>query len=83
MSQSIFKNKIMTHSDIIIILITGGIASTLGVYALIRKINHYTSPPVNTLTRQGDIELANYIQPTQNHVDLLAPQPTYGRFPSL
>jgi len=48
----------------------------------------YTRPPVNTLTRSGDIELVDYIEPTQpgqiyNYPDLFAPQfPSYNRVPS-
>jgi hypothetical protein len=55
----------MSHSDIIIIVVTLTISSTLGVYVAIRKINHYTRPPVNTLHRSGDIEIVDYIEPSQ------------------
>jgi hypothetical protein len=78
----------MTNSNIIIIVVTLTISSTLGVYVLIRKTIQYTRPPVNTLTRSGDIELVDYIEPTQpgqiyNYPDLFAPQfPSYNRVPS-
>jgi hypothetical protein len=54
----------MTHTDIIWIVVTLGLSSTLGVYAAIRYINLHTRPPVNTLVRSGDIELVDYIEPT-------------------
>jgi hypothetical protein len=70
----------MTHTDIAIILVTMTITSTLGVYVVIKKISQYTTPPVNTLVRPGDIELGDYIIPTRpsrayNNLDLL--QQTY------
>lgn len=69
----------MLSSNIIIITATVTISSTLGVYVVIRKIIQYTRPPVNTLVRSGDIELVDYIEPTQpqqayTHLDLLEPQ---------
>jgi hypothetical protein len=66
----------MSHLDIIIITSTLLFASSLGVYAVIRVINLHTRPPVNTLVRSGDIELVDYIEPTQAHqlpLDLLQP----------
>jgi hypothetical protein len=56
----------MSHSDIIIITGTLFFSATVGVYALIRVINKHTRPPVNTLERQGDIQL-DYIEPTRAH----------------
>nr|UEP17205.1 hypothetical protein [Russula sp.] len=56
----------MSHQDIIIILATLGFASTFGVYVAIRKIKHYTSSPVNTLHRRGDLELQEVIDPIQH-----------------
>lgn len=56
----------MSHTDIIIIVATLSFASTFGVYAVIRKINHYTSPPVNTLHWTGDLELQEVIDPIQH-----------------
>lgn len=78
----------MSHSDIIIIVVTLTISSTLGVYAAIRVVNQYTRPPVNTLIRSGDIELVDFIEPMRpqeiyNYPDLLVQQfPIYGRIPS-
>jgi len=82
----ILKNK-MTNSNIIIIVVTASICSTLGVFVLIRKTIQYTNRPVNTLVRPGDIQL-EYIEPTRpqeiyNYPDLLEPQfITYDRLPS-
>ena len=59
----------------------------MGVYAVIRIINQHTRPPVNTLERTGDIELIDYIEPTQPqqiyyYPDLLEPVfPIYERIP--
>lgn len=54
----------MTHLDIIITVVTLSIASTLGVYVAIKKINQYTRTPLNTLRREtGDIELNDLIEP--------------------
>lgn len=69
----------MSHTEIIIILTTAGISSTLGVIAAINIINKHTRPPVNTLVRSGDIELVDFIEPTQpqqvyNYTDLLGQQ---------
>jgi hypothetical protein len=78
-----FKNK-MTNSNIIIIVVTATICSTLGVFVLVRKTIQYTSRPVNTLVRPGDIQL-DYIEPTQPQqiYNLLEPQyPIYDRLPS-
>jgi hypothetical protein len=84
------KNIKMTNSNIIIIVVTLTISSTLGVYVAIRKTIQYTRPPVNTLVRSGDIELIDYIEPTHpqqiyNYPDLLEPQfqiNVYERVPS-
>lgn len=55
----------MSHSDIIIITGTLLFSSTVGVYAIIRYIKLHTIPPVNRLTRSGDIELQE-IDPIQH-----------------
>lgn len=63
----------MTHSNIIIIVIGVSLASTAGVYVSIKKIIQYTSTPVNTLTRRGDIELNDFMEPhfpEQVHYDM-------------
>lgn len=41
------------------------IAVPLGTFVTIKTINKLSRPPVNTLVRSGDIELADYIEPTQ------------------
>jgi hypothetical protein len=69
----------MSHSDIIIIVVTLTISSTLGVYAVVRYINLHTRPPVNTLVRPGDFQLVDYIEPTRPDyayypIDLSNPQ---------
>src|SRR5258708_21660444 len=75
----------MSHTDVIIITVTLFISSTLGVYALVRVINQHVTPPVNRLQRPRDIELTDYIEPTQSYIpDLLNPQyPTFERITSL
>ena len=55
----------MSHTDIILIITILGLSSTAGVYVLVRKINQYTPTPQNALTRRGDIELNDFIEPTQ------------------
>ena len=55
----------MSHTDIILIIVILGLSSTAGVYVLVRKINQYTPIPQNALTRRGDIELNDFIEPTQ------------------
>jgi hypothetical protein len=78
----------MDHTTIIYVVVTLSICSTLGVYAAIRVIKQHSRPVVNTLNRSGDIELVDYIEPTQpqqihNYPDLLEPHfPTYERLPS-
>jgi hypothetical protein len=78
----------MINSNIIILVVTVTISSTLGVYVLIRKTIQYTRPPVNHLVRSGDIELVDYIEPTRpegiyNYPDLLDPgYPMYDPVPS-
>ena len=69
----------MNHTDIIIIVVTLTITSTLGTYVAIKLVNQYMRPITNTLHRRNDIELVNYIDPTHpdqiyNHPELL-PQP--------
>jgi len=67
----------MSHTDIIWIVGTLTFASSVGVFAAIRYIKLHTRPPVNTLVRSGDLELIDYIEPTQphhNYPDLLVPQ---------
>jgi len=68
-SNKYFK---MSHSDIIIIVVTLTFSTTFGVYALIRVINQHTRPPVNTLVRSGDIELVdvNHIQSNLRDIDI-------------
>jgi hypothetical protein len=54
----------MTHLDIIITVVSLSLASTVGVYVAIKKINQYTRTPLNTLRREtGDIELNDLIEP--------------------
>jgi hypothetical protein len=78
----------LDHTTIIFVVVTLTICSTVGVYASIRVINKHSRHVVNTLNRRGDIELIDYIEPTQppqihTFPDLLEPQfPTYERLPS-
>lgn len=69
----------MNHTDIIIIVVTLTITSTLGTYVAIKLVNQYMRPVTNVLHRRNDIELANYADPTHpqqiyNYPELL-PQP--------
>ena len=58
-------HKIMSHTDLILIISIITFSSTVGVYVVIKKINQYTTPPQNVLTRRGDIELVDFNEPTQ------------------
>lgn len=67
-----------TQDQIIIISILAFIAVPLGTFITIKTINKLSRPPVNTLVRSRDIELVDYIEPSQplnsyypNQVDLL------------
>jgi hypothetical protein len=81
----------MSHTDILIITGTLFFCSTVGVYAAIRYIKIHTRPVENVLTRRGEIDLENYIQPTQppqtytpRYLDLLNPEyPRYQRVSTL
>jgi hypothetical protein len=77
----------MSHTDIIIIIGTLFISSTVGVYVVVKYINLHTRPPINSLIRSSrDIELQDYIEPSRslelqgqqdhsyNTLDLLQPQ---------
>lgn len=55
----------MSHTDLILIISIIGISSTVGVYVIIRFVKQYTRTPENLLQRRGDIELDNFIEPTQ------------------
>nr|YP_009504236.1 hypothetical protein [Lactifluus hygrophoroides]AWX52961.1 hypothetical protein [Lactifluus hygrophoroides] len=75
----------MSHQEIILIVATISFISTFGVWIALKRINHYTNPPVNVLTRRGDIELVDYIEPVRPdpaynpwEIDLLSTQ-TYER----
>jgi hypothetical protein len=73
----------MSHSDIIIIVVTLTISSTLGVYAAVNVIKKYTRPIENVLQRPiSDIEIGGnrYVR-TQDYPDLLVePSRIYERF---
>jgi hypothetical protein len=65
-----------TQNQIIVICILGAIAVPLGTFIAIKTIHKLTGPVVNTINRSGDIELMDYIEPTQlqqAHYDLLSP----------
>lgn len=55
----------MTNTDIILIVIFITCVSGAGIYVANWKIKQYTSTPQNLLTRRGDIELADFSDPTQ------------------
>src|SRR6266436_86576 len=54
-----------TQDQIIIICVLAFIAVPLGTFITIKTINKLSRPPVNTLDRRGDIELVDYIEPSQ------------------
>jgi len=67
----------MTHTDYIIIVLGASLLLGIGVCVAIREVHHYATPVQNVLTRRGDIELGDFINPTQaqpdiNYPDLLA-----------
>ena len=65
-----------TQNQIIVICILGAIAVPLGTFITIKTIHKLTGSVVNTMNRSGDIELNDYIEPTQlqqAHYDLLSP----------
>jgi hypothetical protein len=54
-----------TQDQIITICILAFIGIPLGTFTAIKTINKLSRPPVNALNRTGDIELVDYIEPTQ------------------
>jgi hypothetical protein len=67
-----------TQDQIIIICILAFITVPLGTFITIKTINKLSRAPVNTLNRTADIELVDYIEPSQplntyypNPIDLL------------
>jgi hypothetical protein len=54
----------MEHTNLILIISIITISSFLGLYVVVKKVNQYSSPPVNVLRRRGDIELDDYNEPT-------------------
>lgn len=55
----------MDHTNLILIISIISVASTAGIYVVVRKIIQSTPTPQNILTRRGDIELGNLTEPTQ------------------
>jgi len=54
------------QNQIIMLCILIFIAVPVGTFVTIKTINKLSTPPVNTLTRnRGDIELIDYIEPSQ------------------
>jgi hypothetical protein len=67
-----------TQDQIIIICVLAFIAVPLGTFITIKTINKLSRPPVNALNRTADIELVDYIEPSQplntfypNQIDLV------------
>jgi len=71
-----------TQHQIIAFCVIALISVPLGTFVIIKTIKKLSSPPVNVLTRRGDIELGDYILPNnQNYLDLLeSPPQIYDRF---
>lgn len=61
-----------TQHQIIAICIIVFIAVPLGTFTTIKCIKKLTRVPVNTLVRSGDIEMVDYIEPSQ---------PTHAYYP--
>lgn len=55
----------MDHTNLILTITLIACFSGVGIFVLIKKISQFTPTPQNVLTRRGDIELANYNEPTQ------------------
>src|ERR1700753_655132 len=54
-----------TQNQTIIFCILAFIAVPLGTFITIKTINKLSRPPVNALNRTADIELVDYIEPSQ------------------
>jgi hypothetical protein len=71
----------MSHTDYIVIILGASLMLGMGVCVAIREVNRYARPVENVLTRRGDIEMIDYIEPTQplqmhdpRNLDLISPQ---------
>ena len=81
----------MSHTDYIIIILGASLMLGMGVTVAIREVNRYARPTENVLTRRGDIEMIDHIEPTQplqaytpRYLDLLNPEyPSYQRVSTL
>jgi hypothetical protein len=72
-----------TQQQTIAFSVLGVIAVPLATFITIKLIHKLTRPPMNTLNRSGDIELNDYIEPSNNYPDLLEfPPHIYDRVPS-
>jgi hypothetical protein len=82
---NLIKINKMTHTDYIIIILGASLMLGMGTCVAIREVNRYARPVENVLTRRGDLELVDYIEPTRpqqiyNYPDLLTPEfTTYER----
>lgn len=54
----------MNETKIILIVSLALFTTTIGVYGVVKLIQNNTSSPFNTLSRRGDIELNNFIEPS-------------------
>lgn len=81
----------MSHTDYIVIILGASSLLMMGVCVAIREVNRYARPAENVLTRRGDIEMIDHIEPTQplqaytpRYLDLLNPEyPRYQRVSTL
>lgn len=53
------------QTQVIMFCVIGVLGTPLVVFVAIKTINKLMRPPVNTLIRSGDIELVDYVQPSQ------------------
>ncbi len=74
-----------TQHQVIALCVIGFIAVPVGCFTIVKCINKLIRLPENTLHRRNDIELTDYIEPTQSYIpDLLNPQyPTFERITTL
>jgi hypothetical protein len=71
----------MSYTDYIIIVLGGSFFLIMGVTVAIREVIRYARPVENVLTKRRDIEMGDYIEPTQplqvydpRNLDLLNPE---------
>lgn len=54
----------MNEYTIILLVLASLVSTSAGVYGVVKLIQNNTSSPLNTVSRRGDIELNNFIEPS-------------------